>query len=94
MTKEEFVSKVVDKGWMWAEKDGKFYVRLKNDRTVETKDKFSEGLIRHIGSYDVIHMTRIVGYYSRVNNWNKSKIGELADRQKGDYDGTAIFTAR
>jgi len=31
------------------------------------------------------HMTRVVGYYSRVENWNKSKIGELRDRQKGDY---------
>ena len=30
-------------------------------------------------------VTRIVGYYSRVNNWNKSKVGELRDRAKGDY---------
>ena len=28
-------------------------------------------------------VTRIVGYYSRVLNWNKSKIGELKDRQVG-----------
>ncbi len=31
------------------------------------------------------HMTRVVGYYSRVENWNKSKLGELKDRQKGNY---------
>ena len=31
------------------------------------------------------HMTRIVGYYSKVKNWNKSKLGELRDRQAGDY---------
>jgi len=30
-------------------------------------------------------ITRIVGYYSRVNNWNKSKVGELRDRAKGSY---------
>jgi hypothetical protein len=30
-------------------------------------------------------ITRIVGYYSRVQNWNKSKIGELRDRQQGQY---------
>lgn len=30
-------------------------------------------------------VTRIVGYYSKVHNWNKSKIGELQDRHKGDY---------
>jgi len=31
------------------------------------------------------HMTRVVGYYSRVENWNKSKLGELKDRHNGDY---------
>ena len=31
------------------------------------------------------HMTRVVGYYSLVENWNPSKIGELKDRHKGDY---------
>jgi ribonucleoside-triphosphate reductase len=36
-------------------------------------------------SADVYGVTRIVGYFSRVNNWNKSKIGELNDRHKGDY---------
>ena len=30
-------------------------------------------------------ITRIVGYYSRVNNWNKSKRAELVDRHKGSY---------
>ena len=30
-------------------------------------------------------ITRIVGYYSRVSNWNKSKIGELKDRHIGNY---------
>lgn len=34
----------------------------------------------------VLHgVTRIVGYYSRANNWNKSKIGELRDRGAGTY---------
>lgn len=30
-------------------------------------------------------VTRIVGYYSRIHNWNKSKIGELKDRHMGNY---------
>ena len=30
-------------------------------------------------------ITRIVGYFSKVNNWNKSKISELRDRRKGEY---------
>jgi len=36
-------------------------------------------------SEDVYGLTRIVGYFSRVNNWNKSKLGELRDRQRGTY---------
>ena len=31
------------------------------------------------------HMTRIVGYYSQIENWNKSKLGELASRRAGHY---------
>lgn len=31
------------------------------------------------------YITRIVGYYSYLRNWNKSKLSELADRHKGDY---------
>ena len=30
-------------------------------------------------------LTRIVGYFSKTSNWNKSKLGELSDRRKGDY---------
>jgi len=31
------------------------------------------------------HISRIVGYYSRIENWNRSKLGELADRRAGRY---------
>jgi anaerobic ribonucleoside-triphosphate reductase len=37
------------------------------------------------GATEVYGITRIVGYYSRVNNWNKSKLGELRDRHAGQY---------
>ena len=33
----------------------------------------------------LIHTSRVVGYFSRIDNWNKSKIGELKDRHKGSY---------
>jgi len=39
----------------------------------------------HCGSVDVYGITRIVGYFSRVNNWNPSKKAELRDRQRGNY---------
>jgi hypothetical protein len=31
------------------------------------------------------HITRIVGYFSQVHNWNRSKLAELGDRHLGDY---------
>ena len=31
------------------------------------------------------HMSRVVGYFSRIQNWNRSKLGELRDRQAGKY---------
>jgi ribonucleoside-triphosphate reductase len=46
------------------------------------KDNGLHNSCRSCGSDDVYGMTRIVGYYSRVNNWNKSKLGELKDRRR------------
>jgi len=51
--------------------------------------RMTDGLRNTCGacnSTNVYGITRIVGYFSRVNNWNKSKLGELADRQRGNYD--------
>jgi ribonucleoside-triphosphate reductase len=42
----------------------------------------------HCESTDVIGVTRIVGYFSRISNWNKSKLGELRDRHRGNYSVT------
>ncbi len=47
-----------------------------------------EDLVRALetGLFHRLHgVTRIVGYLSRIQNWNKSKIGELQDRHKGQY---------
>jgi hypothetical protein len=34
----------------------------------------------------VLHsISRVVGYFSRISNWNESKLGELKDRHKGTY---------
>ena len=46
------------------------------------------------GSEEVVGETRVVGYFSKIQNWNKSKrYGELVARQKGRYsveEGVAI----
>jgi hypothetical protein len=31
------------------------------------------------------HVTRITGYFSRVENWNRSAVAGLKDRHRGDY---------
>ncbi|MBR9690605.1 hypothetical protein GOV08_02880 [Candidatus Woesearchaeota archaeon] len=36
-------------------------------------------------SDNVFGMSRVVGYYSIIENWNESKKAELVDRQKGVY---------
>ncbi len=54
----------------------------------QTCNKTTPGLkdtCGHCQSHDVYGMTRVVGYFSRVHNWNKSKLGELKDRQHGNY---------
>jgi len=37
------------------------------------------------GSKNVIGMSRVVGYYSIIENWNDSKQAELRDRKNGNY---------
>lgn len=40
------------------------------------------------GRRDVVELktySRIVGYISATDSWNQSKLGELADRRKGNY---------
>lgn len=36
------------------------------------------------GSLDVYGVTRIVGYFSKIQTWNRSKVGELYDRVRTD----------
>ena len=37
------------------------------------------------GSDEVFGMSRVVGYFSVIENWNESKKSELKRRQKGKY---------
>jgi len=50
----------------------------KTGRGIKEKCEFCDSL-------DIYGVTRIVGYFSRVNNWNPSKLAELQDRRGGDY---------
>jgi len=92
----DFINICVDNGYEWYEgkhdgKDGYFIGCKKLDtaafftpEAIENNDwPVLEKQI--IQGKDVYHVTRIVGYFSRIENWNKSKLGELKDRHKGDY---------
>lgn len=65
--------------------DSKFLVSVKAIEANEWKDLLSV-LTGERSPTIMQHMTRIVGYYSNLRNWNKSKLAELKDRHKGDYD--------
>jgi len=55
-------------------------------KKMEEEKKEDSAECPHCGSANVIGISRVVGYYSVIDNWNKGKIGELKDRQKGKYD--------
>ena len=46
------------------------------------------------GSPRVVHEARVVGYFSKIENWNKSKrLGELSARHRGRYSVEAAGSA-
>lgn len=55
------------------------------DEEVTLKDLGIEPNCPHCGSDYVFGMSRIVGYFSVIESWNKSKQSELKQRQKGNY---------
>ena len=67
------------------------YVEVSIDEIVQKvtdTDKAQEfiNVIQNVRKPIVLEgITRIVGYYSRMSNWNKSKVGELRDRHSKNY---------
>ncbi|PIV57230.1 hypothetical protein COY52_11000 [Candidatus Desantisbacteria bacterium CG_4_10_14_0_8_um_filter_48_22] len=96
MDVKNFINTCVDGGYEWyrGEHDGEdgYFVGSKR---LNTAAHFTIGAIEKYDwpvlereikqGKDVYHVTRIVGYYSKIENWNKSKRGELNDRHKGNY---------
>ena len=63
----------------------------------ETCDRTSRGLLAQCplcGSMKVYGVTRIVGYFSKVQTWNRSKVGELYDRRRTDLDREVLEQAQ
>lgn len=89
MIKQDFINSIVNIGYEYQE--GILFRKVTDDIKSEVRFMSYDGIEKgewdeiKKGIPDLTHMTRIVGYYSKVHNWNRSKIGELRDRQKGDY---------
>ena len=75
-------------------KDGRYLVVNHLGNTFEVKDEDLFGaswdqweavLLNKRPARIMTHVTRIVGYYSQLQNWNPSKIAELKDRHLGEY---------
>jgi len=96
MKVSEFINRCVENGCVWSKgayKDEPGYF-IHSDR-FDTDAHFTPGAVMSnefpklyahvVQERDVVHITRVVGYFSRVQNWNKSKKGELRARQAGRY---------
>lgn len=53
-------------------------------RTCRTRERGKRDRCK-CGSDDVYSVARIVGYFSKIQDWNKSKLGEEKLRRRGDY---------
>ena len=58
--------------------------KQKQTKIVQEVDsnKFGAGRCQYCGSNHTYLMTRVVGYFSQTDNWNKSKLMELKKRQQ------------
>ena len=95
---KELVNTAVGRGWSWEEekRDGELQIILHHPCmgdgegvavSQETICEYEPETILRAAKdgRDVSHMTRVVGYFSKTENWNPSKLGELRDRRAGDY---------
>ena len=62
----------------------------KEPKITKTKVSKEHTKIKHkcpqCGSENTYGISRVVGYYSKIENWNTGKKVELKDRQKGNYE--------
>jgi len=97
MTLEEFEKFVEKDGVEWAEDNDHFYFRDRNlawyakdakNALCIGKERMKELSVMDLESeisrgLKVEHITRVTGYFAKVNSWNPGKKGELQDRYRG-----------
>lgn len=96
MLQNEFLKKISEENYLeiLREENEAFIVCNKNNNKKYKLNKLSlesadwDNLLNVLNGREPFVLdgiTRIVGYFSKISNWNKSKIGELHDRRQGDY---------
>ncbi len=86
-----FLEKNLEVEWH-QDDDGTIYLRHSTFDDPTEKLKIAPGALEKIsvsqlksllvGGRNIEHITRITGYFSKVEGWNKGKQGELRDRQR------------
>lgn len=87
----DFLERNLEIEWRQDE-DGTLYLRHAEFDNPHEKLKIEPGALEKIsvaqlksllvGGRNIEHITRITGYFSKVEGWNKGKQGELRDRQR------------
>ena len=63
------------------------YISVEGDHPGDSGENITRVFCPECGSSEVVGETRVVGYFSKVQNWNKSKrYGELLARHAGRYN--------
>lgn len=63
----------------------KLKVLTKTEDEKDLHESCDSATCPYCGSNNVYGISRVVGYYSPINNWNLSKQAEFESRQAGDY---------
>lgn len=63
----------------------KLKILTKKETEKDFHDSCDSATCAFCGSTNVYGISRVVGYYSPINNWNLSKQAEFDARQRGDY---------
>ncbi|HRR96377.1 MAG TPA: anaerobic ribonucleoside-triphosphate reductase [Candidatus Ratteibacteria bacterium] len=91
MDRNKFVEALKEQGYIYEVEDTGNCVIVKNkhfgtitqisNEAIENNDLQSLVLLTHQGK-NIEHITRVTGYFSKINSWNKGKIAELKDRYR------------
>ena len=57
----------------------------KKSKKIHNAENCEDPSCPYCHSENVYGISRVVGYFSVIDNWNKSKKAEFKERQKGNY---------